>query len=298
MDDDPIGIPNNPPFTIISGKTIYEATSINGAEINLDASKSYDPDDGDSIESYKWETSFSGLAGESSSFDPILPLGEHNITLVVNDGELDSIPVTVTVKVQDTTPPVLNIPEDFVVEAKDILTPLDIGEASATDIFPVTITNDAPAKFPLGITTVNWTAKDSNGLETTKPQYVTIQDTIPPEISVTVSPNKLWPLNHKMVNISASIEVKDIFPTTVVLTSIESNEADNGQGDSNTTNDIQEADIGTEDYLFLLRAERSGKGNDRIYTITYTVKDSSENVSNALVTVTVPQNQGKKKWNK
>jgi hypothetical protein len=40
-----------------------------------------------------------------------------------------------------------------------------------------------------------------------------------------------------------------------------------------------------------LRAERSGKGDGRIYTITYEATDSSGNTSSAGAPVTVPHNQ-------
>ena len=123
-------------------------------------------------------------------------------------------------------------------------------------------------------------------------------DKTPPEISISVSPDTLWPPNHKMVEIIATVAVSDTgdpFPT-VVLSSIVSNEPDdaNGNGDGNTMNDIQGVDIGTEDYVFLLRAERDGSGNGRVYTITYTSTDASGNNAIAIITVTVPHDLGKK----
>ena len=45
----------------------------------------------------------------------------------------------------------------------------------------------------------------------------------------------------------------------------------------------------------MLRAERSGKGNGRIYLITYSATDSSGNTSFAEATVIVPHDQGNKK---
>ena len=76
----------------------------------------------------------------------------------------------------------------------------------------------------------------------------------------------------------------------VVLTSIVSDELDDG--------DIEGADTGTEDYEFLLRAERDGGGDGRVYTITYTATDSSGNSAAASATVTVPHDQGKAKGKK
>ncbi len=88
-----------------------------------------------------------------------------------------------------------------------------------------------------------------------------------PELFLT--PDTLWPANHKLVSITAYI----VDYEGATLTSITSNEPDDdkGHGDGKTVNDIQSADYGTADYQFLLRAERAGTGTGRIYTITYDV---------------------------
>jgi len=103
-----------------------------------------------------------------------------------------------------------------------------------------------------------------------------------------------------MVEINASIEVSDnCDPAPVVrLVSIFSNEQDNGKGDGNTSNDIQDAEFGTDDRSFLLRAERSGKGKGKIYTIIYSATDFSGNSSNDTSFVTVNHNRGKGKMKK
>ena len=122
-----------------------------------------------------------------------------------------------------------------------------------------------------------------------------VPDTTPPVISVSVSPDTLLP-NHKMEDVTATVNVIDICDPnpSVVLTSIVSNEPDDakGNGDGKTIDDIQDADIGTEDYKFQLRAERAGRGTGRIYTITYTATDASGNSTNATATVIVPHRYG------
>ena len=44
---------------------------------------------------------------------------------------------------------------------------------------------------------------------------------------------------------------------------------------------------------FELRADRLGRGNGRIYTVTYTAKDNTGNVTTHTATVTVPHDQSK-----
>lgn len=66
------------------------------------------------------------------------------------------------------------------------------------------------------------------------------------------------------------------------------NEADEGLGDGDMPNDVQGATFGTDDREFLLRAERSGLGTGRVYTVTYSVQDGSGNSTVRQATVTVP----------
>jgi hypothetical protein len=149
------------------------------------------------------------------------------------------------------------------------------------------------ATFPLGTTTVTLVVTDSFGETDSDEVIITVQDTTPPEISVSVSPDTLWPPNHKLVTINASILTTDACDLNPIisLSSIVSNEPDNGTGDGDTSNDIQDAVFGTDDREFKLRAERSGTGTGRVYTITYTATDASSNNVSAEAIVTVPHDK-------
>src|SRR4029077_2647343 len=74
-----------------------------------------------------------------------------------------------------------------VVQASGMLTLVSIGQATATDDTSVTITNDAPAKFPLGTTMVTWVATDSGGNISKAVQKITVIDTTAP--TLTAPPN-------------------------------------------------------------------------------------------------------------
>ena len=69
------------------------------------------------------------------------------------------------------------------------------------------------------------------------------------------------------------------------IVSVASNEAANGKGDGNTEPDWEITGILTLD----LRAERSGQGDGRVYTLSIECTDSSDNSSTTEVTVTVPR---------
>jgi hypothetical protein len=113
-----------------------------------------------------------------------------------------------------------------------------------------------------------------------------IVDTTPPVISsVSASPNVLWPPNHKMAPVAVAVSASDVSspPVTCEITSVTSNEPLIGPG-SHTAPDWQI----TGDLSVNLRAERSGAGNGRVYTLAVQCTDASNNNSSARTTVSVP----------
>jgi len=116
-----------------------------------------------------------------------------------------------------------------------------------------------------------------------------IVDEDAPTITVTLTPSTLIAVNHKLEEITATVTISDYCDPNpkVVLVSVVSNEPDNGTGDGDTPNDIQDAAFGTDDRHFKVRAERSGSGPGRTYTATYRVTDDAGNHADAVATVTV-----------
>ncbi len=204
----------------------------------------------------------------------------------------------------DQTPPVISCPLDITVECSDTcgvpktdpqLTAFFAG-VSATDECTAspTITDDAPACFPEGVTTtVTFTAKDDKLNTSTCTAKVTVVDTTPPTIDVALNRDVLWPPNHKMSDITATVTVSDVCCAnpTFVLTSITSDEPDDGKGDGKTSPDIMDAAYGTADTAFKLRSERMGGGDGRVYTIIYTATDCAGNSTPDTVYVRVPHDQ-------
>jgi endo-1,4-beta-xylanase len=119
---------------------------------------------------------------------------------------------------------------------------------------------------------------------------VGVVDTTAPPLSLSVAPTVLSPPNHKLVPVTVTAAVSDVCDPspTLRLVSITSNEGDPANGSGHTSPDIQDAQFDTDDRQFLLRAERSGGGSGRIYTITYEAEDASGNVAVRQVTVAVP----------
>ena len=147
--------------------------------------------------------------------------------------------------------------------------------------------------FPPGDTIAELTADDSNSDDADSDAVtVTVRDTNPPVARAFPHPFVLWPPNHEMVEIEVRLRVRDACTDRrglrVELISVASNEPDNGTGDGNTVNDIQGADIGTDDRHLLLRAERKGNGSGRVYTIVYQVSDPDGNTTEVAAKVHVP----------
>jgi hypothetical protein len=105
------------------------------------------------------------------------PLGTTAVRVAAVDMAGNEGSAQMNITVLDTTPPVLTVPDDLVdLPATGLLSDVDLGAATATDLFgPVVITNDAPRDgFPVGLTTVTWTATDANGNQATDTQNVMI----------------------------------------------------------------------------------------------------------------------------
>jgi rhamnogalacturonan endolyase len=104
--------------------------------------------------------------------------------------------------------------------------------------------------------------------------------------ALTASTTVLWPANHKMVAVSltaALVDLIDPAPTARIV-DVSSNEPVEGSDDGNTTPDWTI----TGPLTLELRAERSGTGTGRVYTITVEGTDAAGNTTRQTITVSVP----------
>src|SRR5262245_9257114 len=264
--------------------------------VMLDGSGSSDAN-GDPL-TYAWSGGFIGAA--ASGVQPLVQFAgtaAFPVNLMVDDG-LASSSCSTSATIQDTLPPTIVAPPDVHVECTSFggASP-PLGTPTVSDICDPnpTVGNDAPAVFPLGSTTVTWKVTDHSGHMATDTQIVTVVDTTPPTLTLSVTPTMLWPPNHKLATINAAVSATDICdPNPAIrLTAITCNEPANATGDGNTSVDIIGAAFGTDDRSFELRAERQGGGGGRVYTITYSATDGSMNVSTQQAAVSVPVNQGR-----
>jgi len=129
---------------------------------------------------------------------------------------------------------------------------------------------------------------EPNGYRSSDHDSVVVGLCTPPTLSVNLSPDTLWPANHKYVTVEATFDSSSD-TASVSLVSVISSELDDGLGDGDTSNDIVIVDNDT----LKLRAERSGAGTGRVYTITYQATNVCGNSTLATATVTVPHDKGK-----
>jgi hypothetical protein len=146
--------------------------------------------------------------------------------------------------------------------------------------------------LPLGTHVIRMIADDGFGGVRVDEVVIQVVDTTPPEIrSAIPTPAELWAPNHKMVPVTIAVDVHDICDATPTcrIVSVSSSEPANGSGDGNTAVDWEV----TGALTLNLRAERSGTGSGRVYTIIVECVDDSGNASTAEVRVTVSHDQGR-----
>ena len=117
--------------------------------------------------------------------------------------------------------------------------------------------------------------------------YVFAPANQPPDCSGAFpSVSKIWPPNHQFVNVTIQgVTDPDGDPVTITIDQIKQDEPTDGTGDGHTCPDGQ--GIGTS--TAQIRAERSGQGNGRVYTIFFTASDGQGGSCQGSVTVCVPR---------
>jgi len=125
-----------------------------------------------------------GVMSITSNAPEFFPLGETIVTWTATDVVGNTSTTEQKVIVVDNTSPILQAPEDIVIEATGIdNNGVVLGEANATDNGEIiSISNDAPEFFALGDTIITWTVSDSSENTASDTQLVSVVDTTAPEI--------------------------------------------------------------------------------------------------------------------
>lgn len=243
-----------------------------------------------------------GVRSDSQPLSAPYPVGTTTITWTATDAAGNSSTATQTITVSDNEAPTVTPPANQTAgnDPGQCSAAVSVGSATGADNCPgVTVagarSDSKPLSdpYPVGVTTITWTATDAAGNSAVGTHTVTVNDVEAPVISgASADKSQLWPPNHKMVDVNVIYAVADNCTASGAIArslSVSSNEAINGLGDGDTAPDWEI--VGPNKVR--LRAERSGTGSGRVYTITITATDSHGNSSSTTVTVTVPKSQGK-----
>ncbi|MCI0660174.1 MAG: endo-1,4-beta-xylanase [Acidobacteria bacterium] len=163
---------------------------------------------------------------------------------------------------------------------------LDAGASAQFDLKVTVACSMAEGTQIVNSATVASTTRDPNTAPNNAASATIGVSNPPPVISgLAVDKPKIWPPNHKMVDVFLSYQISDNCDTNIIpVITISSNQPVNGPGDGNTAPDWEVIDA----HHIRLRAERAPNCHTgRVYTITLTATDSSGASSSQSVTVKV-----------
>ncbi len=185
-------VPNHPPRIIITapGDTdFFEGIQ----QVFFEASASDREDGVLSGSSIEWASTADGYLGSGRVINieaTALSAGQHVIMATATDSAGLSESAIVTINISrgtlDVTAPSIDAGEDLVIECEGAETSVLLPEPVVTDDSdpnPI-VTNDAPATFPFGCTTVTFTAVDASGNTASDSIEVCVVDTTSPVLNV------------------------------------------------------------------------------------------------------------------
>jgi hypothetical protein len=244
----------------------------------------------------------SGTFGYESS-------GRHTVTVSVSDGTATaSTTFTWTVN-HINRPPVLNVTDQFSVEGQAVSLQIDGSDPDhdevrfsmnglppsfsinpSTGVITGTFDYDSAGVFTVNIGLVDLSPSGVGLLKTFRWTVVNKVNGPPVCTAATVSPQLLWPPNHKQHYLTvAGVTDPDGGTPKIKFTSILQDEPTNAGGDGNT---LQDGGIEANGTKAWVRAERSGTGDGRIYLVGFTATDRQGASCSGTVMVGVPHNHG------
>lgn len=160
---------------------------------------------------------------------------------------------------------------------------------------PVQIPYCTASGLMVGQHTMTLSVSDGVNGDVSVQTTVNVIDSTAPTLAPFTDAGILWPPNHKMVTVEIVANASDSSGMPVSLSAtVSSNEPENGLGDGDVSPDWTTPVINQQTGIISLqlRAERSGSGIGRTYTITIYATDTSGNQSSATIKIIVPHDKG------
>jgi hypothetical protein len=151
------------------------------------------------------------------------PLGTTTVNSTADDGHGNTSQCSFTVTVVDNQPPTITCPADLPDVHTDLghcyATGVNLGTPTTSDNCGIlTVTNNAPAQFPHGTTTVTWTAVDTSGNLSTCHQTVTVQDHETPTIATCPTNRTFAGCHATMPDLTPEVVATDNCSTSFTVT--------------------------------------------------------------------------------
>ncbi|MBI4764615.1 MAG: hypothetical protein HY787_08420 [Deltaproteobacteria bacterium] len=303
---------NHPPVAD-AGK---DQTVNEGSPVTLNGGNSYDSDGETLI--YSWEqisgpsVSLSDPNAVETSFTaPLVGLENANLvfTLTVSDG-IDQRTDSVSIFVENVNhPPLADAGEDQTVNEKSLITLNGAGSSDPdgdslaflwTQLSGPTAALSDPASPTPSFTTpfvtsggetfiFRLTVNDGlGGVANDEIIISVLNSNDPPRCDLAqAKPAMIWPPNHKLVPVSiVNLSDPNYEQIVVSILGINQDEPVNGLGDGDTSPDAV-----INGSKVLLRAERAGNGNGRVYQINFWANDSLGEGCMGTVTICVPHDK-------
>ena len=123
----------------------------------------------------------------SNNAPVVFPLGITAVTWQVTDANGNTASATQLVTVSDTTAPTITAPSNINASSDsdscEATTIVLVDPITSDNCTVASITNNAPASFPTGVTTITWTVLDTAGNSTSVTQTVIVSDSSPPDLT-------------------------------------------------------------------------------------------------------------------
>lgn len=222
--------------------------------------------------------------------------GNDSFTYTVTDSNAASDTATVFVVVSNVNDAPVATADAYAMDQDTVLNiaapgvlgnDSDVDGDSLTAILGTNVTNGSLTLNPdgsftytpnpgfAGIDSFTYTAHDGTTGSSSVTVTITVADTQPPTITASVAVSSLWPPNHDLVDVGLTYTATDNSSGVTTSVTVYSDEDDGATPDA----------VGS----LLLRAERSGTGDGRVYLIVITATDAYGNTSQSCLTVVVPK---------
>lgn len=258
-----------PPVVTVPSDITAEATGPTGAPVHYVVTATDNVDPNPTVDC-------------SPASDSTFALGTTTVSCTATDASGNtSAPVTFTVTVQDTTPPTLSL-HDQTFEATGPDGAVVNYAASATDLVDGAVapvcTPAAGTTFAIGTTTVDCTATDAAGNQSSGSFTVTVADTTPPDVTAKLVPLKKGGDDESTQTFRVVFSATDAVGVQTLTATLNGITVTNGQVVRLQKAEKGPQKVNNEDGVLKIRATS--------FTLTVTATDAAGNTGTATVTPT------------